>query len=85
MNLDYTEDGDEPRITKESHFWVSDNREYDTMFVQKCFKMHWNGLLIVGCSLDSIGFSQMAVLPSLNHAIQFSLWHVTLASQVVAR
>jgi hypothetical protein len=39
-----------------------------------------NGLLTVGCSLDIIGFSQMATLPSLNHAIQCSLWHFTLAS-----
>jgi hypothetical protein len=44
VNPDYTKDGNEPRIIKESHFWVSNNKEHDTMFVQKCFKMHWKWL-----------------------------------------
>lgn len=37
-------DPSEPRILKEAHFWVSDDREHDTLFVQHCFQMHWGWL-----------------------------------------
>lgn len=32
---------DERKIIKEKHFYILDDKEHDTLFVQHCFMMHW--------------------------------------------
>lgn len=43
-NPDFVEDGDFPKLIKAAHFWISDDREHDTLFVQFCFIQHWEWL-----------------------------------------
>ncbi len=31
----------EPKVIKESHFYVNDDKEHDTLFVQHCLLLHW--------------------------------------------
>jgi hypothetical protein len=31
-------------IMKESHFYISDDKEHDTLFVQHCLMLHWQRL-----------------------------------------
>jgi hypothetical protein len=46
------------RILKESHFYVSDDKKHDTLFVQHCLNMHWKWLDEQGVTLkDHIIFS----------------------------
>jgi hypothetical protein len=46
------------RIVKESHFYVSDDKKHDTLFVQHCLNMHWKWLDEQGVTLkDHIIFS----------------------------
>jgi hypothetical protein len=33
------------KFTKESHFYISDDREHDTLFVQHCMLMHWKHMI----------------------------------------
>jgi hypothetical protein len=33
---------DEKKIIKETHFYVSDDKEHDTLFMQHCLLMHWD-------------------------------------------
>ena len=41
VNLEYGEDNMQPRIIKEQYYWISDDSEHDTLFVQHCFRIHW--------------------------------------------
>jgi hypothetical protein len=43
-NPDFVEGSDASPILKEGHFWISDDKDHDTVFVQFCFKQHWNWL-----------------------------------------
>jgi hypothetical protein len=40
---------DDKKIIKETHFYVSDDKEHDTMFMQHCFMMHWDWMS--GCRI----------------------------------
>jgi hypothetical protein len=40
VNPNYSEINIEPRVIKESHFYVSDDKEHDTLFVQHCLLLH---------------------------------------------
>jgi hypothetical protein len=41
--LDDADEGD-GEIVKESHFYISDDKEHDTLFVQHCLMLHWQRL-----------------------------------------
>ena len=44
-------------VIKEYHFYVSDDREHDTLFVQHCFGLIYDSLKNNGtCHLQNIGF-----------------------------
>jgi hypothetical protein len=32
--------GEEPKVIKDAHFFISDDKEHDTLFVQHCFLLH---------------------------------------------
>jgi hypothetical protein len=44
-NPDYADGGSELKILKDAHFYISDDKEHDTLFVQHCFHLHWRWLL----------------------------------------
>jgi hypothetical protein len=35
----------EDKIVKEAHFWISDDKDHDTLYVQHCFSKHWAWLV----------------------------------------
>jgi hypothetical protein len=39
----------ESRIVKEAHYYISDKKEHDTLFVQNAFKLNWQFLQERGC------------------------------------
>ncbi len=41
FNPNYNETNSEPRVMKESHFYVNDDKEHDFFFVQHCLLLHW--------------------------------------------
>jgi hypothetical protein len=41
----YNETNGQTRVIKESHFYVSDDKEHDTFFMYLCLLLHW---LLVG-------------------------------------
>jgi hypothetical protein len=45
INLDFSVGDDEKtREITEYHFYISDNRNHDNLFIQYCFKQHWSWL-----------------------------------------
>lgn len=50
INSDFTEDGREPRIIKEQHYWISEDSKHDTIYVQHWFQRHWQWLCAKGFS-----------------------------------
>jgi hypothetical protein len=40
-NLNYDPFVDRSRILKEVHYYVSNEKEHDTFFIQHAFKLHW--------------------------------------------
>jgi hypothetical protein len=40
LNPTYCEINDQPKVIKESHFYVSDDKEHDTFFVQHYLLLH---------------------------------------------
>jgi hypothetical protein len=36
---------EEPRILKDSYFYISDANDHDTLFAQHCLRMHWRWLM----------------------------------------
>jgi hypothetical protein len=38
-------------IIKDTHLYVSDNKDHDTLFVHHCFLMHWD--LLSSCGIKS--------------------------------
>jgi hypothetical protein len=36
--------GEELKVIKDAHFYISDDKEHDTLFVQHCFLLHWRWL-----------------------------------------
>jgi hypothetical protein len=43
-NPEYDEQVPESRILKESHYYVSDEKEHDSLYVQHAFNLHWEFL-----------------------------------------
>jgi hypothetical protein len=41
INLEYDLAHLESRIVKEVHYYISDKKEHDTLFVQNAFKLNW--------------------------------------------
>jgi hypothetical protein len=50
VDPDFVEGTLDVRIIKESHFWISDDKDHDTLFVQHCFMEHWKWLVDKGVS-----------------------------------
>jgi hypothetical protein len=44
-NSNYNETHVSPKLIKESHFYVSDNKEYNMLYVQHCLLLYWNWLV----------------------------------------
>jgi hypothetical protein len=36
--------GDKLKVIKDAHFFISDKKEHDILFVQHCFLLHWRWL-----------------------------------------
>lgn len=54
-------------IKKQMYFYISNNKDYDSAFVQDYMLMHWNsGFRVVGSSLKSTGYTMMVVAPNLS-------------------
>jgi hypothetical protein len=45
FNLCNSETNNEPKVIKESHFYVSDDKKHDIVFVQHCLLMHWRWIV----------------------------------------
>ena len=41
INPEFSEGSAKPCIIKEQHYWISDDLEHDTLYVQHCFQRHW--------------------------------------------
>ncbi len=41
----YNETNSQPRVTKKSHFYVSNDKEHDMFFIQHCLLLHWEWLV----------------------------------------
>lgn len=63
-NFNYNETLVSPKLIKESHFYVSENKEYDMLYVQHCLLLHWIGLLTKLSSLMNIEIYDAFVLCS---------------------
>jgi hypothetical protein len=48
VNPNFGANPEEPRILKDSHFYISDDNNHDTLFVQHCLIMHWQWLMSRG-------------------------------------
>ena len=58
INPEYARDNTQPRIIKEQHYWISDDPEHDTLYVQHCFGLHWRWLRAKGlCPTEHWVFS----------------------------
>lgn len=42
LNPDWSNENDEPLLLKEVHYYVSDDKVHDSLYVQHCFLMHWD-------------------------------------------
>jgi hypothetical protein len=40
-NPTYTETNGQPRVIKESHFYINDDKEHDMLYVHHCLLLHW--------------------------------------------
>ena len=41
LNPNWSNVNDEPLLLKEVHYYVSDDKVHDSLYVQHCFLMHW--------------------------------------------
>ena len=58
-------------VIKEYHFYVSDDREHDTLFVQHCFGLIYDSFKNNGVSFTEHGIGQMGVRGSSNRHAHF--------------
>jgi hypothetical protein len=42
LNPDWHAENDEPLLLKEFHYYVSDDKTHDSLFVQHCFMLNWD-------------------------------------------
>jgi hypothetical protein len=42
LNPDFSLDNHEPMLLKETHYYVSDDKTHDLLYVQHCFMLHWD-------------------------------------------
>jgi hypothetical protein len=42
LNPSWSEENNEPLLLKEIHYYVSNDKVHDSLYVQHCFLMHWN-------------------------------------------
>lgn len=42
-----------PELLRETHYWISDDKAHDTLFVQHCLLRHWQWLQSHGCRPDT--------------------------------
>ena len=42
LNPDWTSDGSEPYLLKEVHYYISDDKQHDSLYIQHAFMLHWN-------------------------------------------
>lgn len=50
--IDEADDGP-PELVRETHYWISDDKSHDTLFVQHCLMRHWQWLQSHGCRSDT--------------------------------
>lgn len=41
-------DGEEGGIVKHTHYYISDDKKHDSLFVQHCLGLHWNWVISSG-------------------------------------
>ena len=58
-------------VIKEYHFYVSDDREHEMLFVQHFFGMIYDSFKRMGCHLHNTGFGEMGVWGSSNQHAHF--------------
>lgn len=46
-------DNEMPQLIRETHYWISDDKTHDTLFVQHCLLRHWRWLESRGCRPES--------------------------------
>jgi hypothetical protein len=78
MNLDYVEGDTADMIMKEGHFWISDDKEHDTIFVQHYFQKPAIGYKKEVSLPLSTRSSRMAAQPNLNPRSQYTLLQGTM-------
>jgi hypothetical protein len=49
VNPDFVAGIEKTRILKEVHYYISNEKDHDTLFVQHAFQLHWNFLTENGC------------------------------------
>ena len=48
LNPNWSNENNEPLLLKEVHYYVSDDKVHDSLYVQHCFLMHWNFMKDLG-------------------------------------
>ncbi len=79
INLDFKHGNDEKtKMIIEFHFYISDDRKHDNLFVQHCFGCHWNWLQRQNIQLPTkILFGMMDVHLSSNVCKHGFMWQDT--------
>jgi hypothetical protein len=68
LNLAWTLENEEPLLNKEVHYYISDDRTHDSLYVQHCFLLNWKHVQGEGVATQDRVFPYYTPKSSIKHS-----------------